>query len=315
MPGRMEKPDFEGRTPVLHSIMQQPSRQGSEIEGCLPLHTPSPHHVPAGWQSNGKRQEGCRRPGRVTPVPPQRLGFMATVACGPAPPNLAGALSSTEGSQVQGLFTQTNKSSDSGQAWEQQRGEDTCMSAGGLSCCSAALAAAAKGTSLPWLRVPPKQAISRWCFAPHPCYLTLALPLSLLHRPWGCWLVRLKQTGHHFNVIFLESKQHLTLFLSWWAARKVSCPATFLVVATIAVRHCSIFKLTSNSLSALLQMNRQKTSWADRGALLHQSLDFSLSAKQRIQTPTMSSLLQTKSIYNLSKPGSGRAIQTVSSTS
>lgn len=216
---------------------------------------------------------------------------------------------------MQGLFTQTNKSCDFGQAWEQQRGEDTCVSAGGLSCCSAALAAAAKGTSLPWLRVPPKYATSRWCLAPHPCLLTLSLPLSLLHRPWGCWLVRLERTGHHFNVIFLESKQHLTLFLSWWAARKVSCPATFLVVETIVVRHRNMFKFTSNSLYVLLQMNRQKTSWAERGALLHQSLDFSLSSKQRIQTPTMSSLLQTKNIYNLSKPGSGRAIQTVSSTS
>lgn len=52
------------------------------------------------------------------------------------------------------------------------------MSAGGLSCCSAALAAAARGTSLPWLRVLPKYATSRRCLAPHPRFLTLSLPFS-----------------------------------------------------------------------------------------------------------------------------------------
>lgn len=116
---------------------------------------------------------------------PSEAGLHCHCGCAPAPPNPPGAPSSREGSQVQGLFTGTNKSSDFRQPWEQQR-EDTCMSAGGLSCCSTALAAAAKGTSLPWLRVPPKYATSRWCLAPHPCFLTLSLPLSPLHRPSGC---------------------------------------------------------------------------------------------------------------------------------
>lgn len=142
--------------------------------------------------------------------------------------------------------------------------------------------------------------VERWCLAPHPGFL----PTSLLHRAWGCWLVRPERTGHHS----WRAKQHLTLHLFWWAA-------VVLVVATMVARHRNIFDCTSNSLCFLLQMNRQKTSQAGRGALLHQSLDFSLSAKQRIQTPTMSSLLQTKNIYNLSKLSSGRAIQTVSSTS
>lgn len=79
MPGRMEKSDFEERTPVLQSIMQQPSRQGSEIEGCLPLHSLA-HPSLTVSLLGGKRQEGCSWPGRVTPVPPQRLGFTATVA-------------------------------------------------------------------------------------------------------------------------------------------------------------------------------------------------------------------------------------------
>jgi len=86
------------------------------------------------------------------------------------------------------------------------------------------------------------------------------------------------------------------------------------MVASILARHCDISDCTSNSLCSLLQMNRQKTFQAG-GGLLHQNWDFSLSAKQRIQTPTMSSLLQSKYIYNLSKQSFGRAIQTVSSTS
>lgn len=43
-------------------------------------HTLPAPSVTAGWQSSGKRQERCRWPGRVTPAPPQRLGFTATVA-------------------------------------------------------------------------------------------------------------------------------------------------------------------------------------------------------------------------------------------
>lgn len=244
---------------------------------------------------------------------PSEAGFHCHCGCAPAPPNPSGARAVQKGARCRGYLLGQTKAVTLAGLGAAARGRHLRVSrwAQLLQCCTCCsckrhITALAQGN--------PKICNQQMVPCPTPLF-SLSLPLSLLHRPWGCWLVRLEWTGHHFDVIFLESKQHLTLFLSWWAARKVSCPATFLVVETIAVRHCNMLKLTSNSLCVLLQMNRQKTSWAERGALLHQSLDFSLSSKQRIQTPTMSSLLQTKNIYNLSKPGSGRAIQTVSSTS
>lgn len=63
------------------------------------------------------------------------------------------------GAGVINLDKHTAKSGDFWQAWEQGRGEDTCVSAGGLSYCGAALAAAAKCPPLPQLRVPPKSAV------------------------------------------------------------------------------------------------------------------------------------------------------------
>ena len=71
-------------------------------------HTVPATSVAAGWQSNGKRQKRCRRPGRVTPVPPSEAGFRHHCGCAPAPPNASGPPSSAEKSQVQGLLTQTN---------------------------------------------------------------------------------------------------------------------------------------------------------------------------------------------------------------
>lgn len=271
-------------------------------------HTLPAPSVTAGWQSNWKRQERCGWPGRVTPAPPQRLGCTAAVAVPLPLPTPEGPRTVGKGARCRGYLLGQTKAVTFDSPGSSSEKTPACQQVGSA---AAVLQKAhhCLGSGYPQKMQPADGAL------PHTLVFWLSFPLSPLHRPSGCWLVRLEWTGHHFDVIFLESKQHLTLFLSWWAARKVSCPATFLVVATIAVRHLNIFKLTSNSLCVLLQMNRQKTSWAERGALHHQSLDFSLSAKQRIQTPTMSSLLQTKNIYNLPKPGSGRAIQTVSSTS
>lgn len=127
--------------------------------------------------------------------------------------------------------------------------------------------------------------------------------------------MKLERTEYHSEGIFSENK-HLTLCLFWWAAKKVSYPAEVLVVATTAARHHIIFNCASHSLCFLLQMNRQKTSQEGRGTLLPQNLDFSLSASGKAEDPNSNNeLLQTKNIYNLSKLSSGRAIQTVSSTS
>lgn len=161
---------------------------------------------------------------------------------------------------------------------------------------------------------PPKYATSRWCLAPHPFFLTVPSPVSS-PQTMGLLAGEAGEDWTSFQCNFLGEQTALDLVSLLVGCQEGQLPSNIFLVETIAVRHRNMLKLTSNSLCVLLQMNRQKTSWAERGALLHQSLDFSLSSKQRIQTPTMSSLLQTKNIYNLSKPGSGRAIQTVSSTS
>lgn len=192
-----------------------------------------------------------------TSSPFTEAGFCGHRGCAPAPPNPSGLKQHRKepGAGVINTDKHRAKSSDFQEAWEQGRGEDTCTSAGGLSCCSAALAAAAKCVPLPQLSVPSKSAVCQgWERVPCPtAWVSGSVPPpSFLHRPWGCRLVRLEKTGHHFEVIFLESKQHLTLHLFWWTARKVSCPVAFLVVATVVARHRNIFDCTSNSLCFLL---------------------------------------------------------------
>lgn len=141
---------------------------------------------------------------------PSEAGFHCHCGCAPAPPNLSGALSSTEGSQVQELFTRTNKSSDSGQPGSSSK-TPACQQVGSAAAALHLLqlqnAHHCLGSGYPQNRKTADGALPHtlviW-LCPFPCFFS---------TDHSCWLVRLEWTGHHFYVIFLESQQHLTLFL------------------------------------------------------------------------------------------------------
>lgn len=207
------------------------------------------------WEKAGEMQMARRGD---TSSPFTEAGFRGHRGCAPAPPNPSGALSSTEKSQVQGLLTQTNtgpKAVTFGRPGS--RGEEKTPAHRQVGSAAAVLHLLQLQNACHCLGLVCPQNLQsaragRGCLAPQPGFLALSLPLFFLHRLWGCRLVRLEKTRHHFEVIFLESKQHLTLRLFWWTARKVSCPVAFLVVATVAARHRSIFDCASNSLCFLL---------------------------------------------------------------